>query len=202
MSAPIRITAIENGPFKMSGVESLSYCGETQQAKETVFLCRCGESKNAPFCDGTHKADGFDSTPSADTQGEQRIWQGKRISTRFNTEVCIHAYDCKPLKALREQEPNDESDATARRIAEVVRACPSGALSYQFAESIDDATDTVKASVTIAAGGEIRVVGGAECENFNLQAGQTGDRLTLCRCGLSKNKPYCDFSHRKKDGFR
>ena len=58
---PIKITMIKDGPLMVEGtckVEKQS--GEAVKEGEKLFLCRCGESKNKPFCDGSHKAAGFE----------------------------------------------------------------------------------------------------------------------------------------------
>lgn len=54
------ITPSENGSLKVEGnVEICCGSGRSIQTKTKVFLCRCGQSKNKPFCDGSHKAAGF-----------------------------------------------------------------------------------------------------------------------------------------------
>ena len=82
----------------------------------------------------------------------------------------------------------------------MVRSCPSGALSYEGKDvAAPQAADL--AEVEIMEGGEVRI----QCDfeiNAELQERQVSDRATLCRCGLSKNKPWCDGQHKKRDGFR
>lgn len=51
---------IENGPLEVSGdFEILDTKGIKIESEKTVYLCRCGSSKNKPFCDGSHKSTGF-----------------------------------------------------------------------------------------------------------------------------------------------
>lgn len=61
MSEPITITARENGPYLIAG--QFTYLDTQGNAQKTegkmVALCRCGQSGNKPFCDGTHKKVGF-----------------------------------------------------------------------------------------------------------------------------------------------
>jgi len=61
------IETLPKGPFKVSGDFALKGTDGTQLAddKKTVFLCRCGASKNKPFCDGAHKGCDFDNEPAA-----------------------------------------------------------------------------------------------------------------------------------------
>jgi CDGSH iron-sulfur domain-containing protein 3 len=57
----VRITATENGSLKVEGpFELLDHQGQplpTREGKPT-YLCRCGKSANAPFCDGSHNRQG------------------------------------------------------------------------------------------------------------------------------------------------
>ena len=46
---------IVRGPFRLLGADG----GEIEPRRRTVALCRCGRSRIAPFCDGTHKVIGF-----------------------------------------------------------------------------------------------------------------------------------------------
>ncbi len=55
MNEKIKLTIVENGPVQVSEFESITFCGEPLQTGGTVFLCRCGESQNAPFCDASHR---------------------------------------------------------------------------------------------------------------------------------------------------
>ena len=57
-------------------------------------------------------------------------------------------------------------------------------------------------SKEIIEGGEIRIQAEFECDEIELQERQASNRVTLCRCGLSNNKPFCDGRHRKKDDFK
>ena len=59
----VTVLLIENGPLKVMGGVSLvdDVTGEPVPGgeRDAIFLCRCGESQNKPFCDGTHKRNGF-----------------------------------------------------------------------------------------------------------------------------------------------
>ena len=61
----VTITSAENGPLLVSGsVEVVSGTGHTINRCVKTALCRCGGSSNKPYCDGTHKTNGFRSTPA------------------------------------------------------------------------------------------------------------------------------------------
>jgi CDGSH-type Zn-finger protein/uncharacterized Fe-S cluster protein YjdI len=138
-------------------------------------------------------------TSEARPKRDVQVWDGKTISTFFNSNTCMHAAYCRPLKDLRQRELDGDADAAAE-IASVVQSCPSGALSYESTEVTHGEAEKT-ADVEIMEGGEVRI----QCEfeiNAEPQERQTSDRATLCRCGLSKNKPWCDGRHKKREDFR
>lgn len=57
----VQIEFIPNGPIKITGSVTLAQEDGTTEQQERVFLCRCGGSGRKPFCDGTHKRNGFRS---------------------------------------------------------------------------------------------------------------------------------------------
>ncbi len=128
-------------------------------------------------------------------------WEGKALKTFFHPNTCMHALHCKPPRELRERELAGDASA-ADEIMKVIGACPSGALTYETtAESTAPAQPDLVADVVIMEGGEIRVQRPFEINAEPLER-MTPGRLTLCRCGLSKNKPYCDGRHKKAQDFR
>ncbi len=203
MSQPVSLTIIDDGPIKVSGdAVSFAFDGATLDTKDgaDVYLCRCGQSANAPFCDGTHSKVGFKAEPAAAPTKEIRVWEGRSIKTYFNPNACMHVYKCKPLNALRERELAGED--IALEIAKVVQDCPSGALSFEAANiSEADVAITGRPHVDIQAGGEIRIQRQFEI-NAPLNEKQDDERATLCRCGRSANKPWCDGQHAKRKDFR
>jgi CDGSH-type Zn-finger protein len=202
MSDPLQILAIPSGPLKIGGVAKLDFCGERLEATGDVYLCRCGESSNMPFCDGSHKAAGFTGACDPRESKEVRVWEGRTLKTTFNPNACMHVYYCKPLGDLRAAELAGD-DSAAAEIARVVDSCPSGALLWEATGDIGAAAPLREGGhVEIVEGGEVRLIGSYECENFELMEGMDGERATLCRCGRSKNKPWCDGRHKGRKGFR
>ena len=58
----LTISSKPNGPYLVNGLTTFTNSrGEAIATKETIALCRCGESKNKPFCDGTHWTVEFDT---------------------------------------------------------------------------------------------------------------------------------------------
>jgi CDGSH-type Zn-finger protein/uncharacterized Fe-S cluster protein YjdI len=59
-NGPVAVIPLPNGPLQVKGpLEVVSGTGRTINRVEEAFLCRCGASKNKPYCDGSHKAAGF-----------------------------------------------------------------------------------------------------------------------------------------------
>lgn len=66
--ADVTIKTRENGPLLVSGPVSLTdHEGNSfdLEGKDTIALCRCGVSKNRPFCDGSHRDCGFEAAETA-----------------------------------------------------------------------------------------------------------------------------------------
>ncbi len=53
------IVIIKNGPLQIKGSLSIKHKDGKEETQKEVYLCRCGQSENKPFCDGTHKKCGF-----------------------------------------------------------------------------------------------------------------------------------------------
>jgi CDGSH-type Zn-finger protein len=69
MSDPVVIRCRENGPLVIQGtVRIVDHLGQEltpPPGKDAIALCRCGASKNKPFCDGSHRTCGFQGTNPA-----------------------------------------------------------------------------------------------------------------------------------------
>lgn len=201
MSKPIQITVTENGPLKVSCAQAMAVTHKGQalahEGGQDLYLCRCGQSKNAPYCDGTHNKVGFDGSAGAPRERPVKVWEGRTIQTQFDRGLCMHIYKCEPLDALRKAELEGD-DTAAQQIADVVQRCPSGAL--QFTSGSAQAPEPAGPALVIREGAEIQVQGRFEI-NHPLRPGQPETRATLCRCGLSKNKPWCDGRHTQAKDF-
>lgn len=126
--------------------------------------------------------------------GVERV-DGEKLTLLFEAKRCIHARFCvtgAPKVFLANvQGPWLHPDAMdVERLAEIAHACPSGAIRYMRRDGRPDETaPPVNLAATREAGpyafrGDLRLAGKV-----------AGFRATLCRCGASKNKPFCDGSH-------
>jgi CDGSH-type Zn-finger protein len=201
MSDSVSVTVLPDGPLKISGAKRVKFCGEPIESEGDVILCRCGESANAPFCDGSHARVGFSGERDSKEPKEVREWEGNTLRTFFNPNTCMHAFYCKSLGGLRERELAGDAEA-ATQIMRVVGTCPSGALTYETKAEVPEAGGaSFDADIEIMEGGEVRLQCAFDID-VPLNERQREERATLCRCGLSNSKPWCDGQHKKKDGFR
>lgn len=198
-----------DGPYAVTGLETLSDASDRPivHAELVVKLCRCGGSMNKPFCDGTHRRNGFSGARIADGSADKvKSFAGPGITIHDNRSVCVHAAKCteglpKVFK-YGERPWIDPAGAQPQQIVETVRRCPSGALSYTI-EGKERAPETWPSAITVMKDGPYAVLG-VELLGVDFAKGVPRERYTLCRCGASKNKPFCDASHAAvgfKDGL-
>jgi CDGSH-type Zn-finger protein/uncharacterized Fe-S cluster protein YjdI len=136
-------------------------------------------------------------TPPPSTSAGVETAQGRRIELQFEARRCIHSRFCvtwAPKVFLANvQGPWIHPDAVpVEQLVEVAHACPSGAIRYRRK---DGAPDEPVPAVNLAS---VREAGPyAFRAALQIDGVPAGFRATLCRCGASKNKPYCDGSHQK-----
>jgi CDGSH-type Zn-finger protein/uncharacterized Fe-S cluster protein YjdI len=133
---------------------------------------------------------------SSAVDGVERV-EGKSLTVIYEGKKCIHARLCvtgAPSVFLANvQGPWIHPDALAvESVVEIAHACPSGAIRYRRKDGTPDETPPPVNLLVIREAGPYAVRADLRL------AGQAGAyRATLCRCGASKNKPYCDGSHRE-----
>jgi len=201
-----KIAPLPNGPYYLLNdpepkvVENLTNSkGASLSSVRGVALCRCGGSKNKPFCDGTHGTNGFSGEKVTDGKLDKRDnYVGKKITIHDNRGICAHAGRCTDNLASvwkMNTEPWIAPDGAAvDAIIETIRKCPSGALSYSL-EKVEYRDQDRKPMVTVSKDGPYLVTGGIELVGVPRGEGASTEHYTLCRCGGSKNKPFCDGTH-------
>ncbi len=194
------ISLEKDGPLKVTGLSGFfNSRGEEIAAKKTIFLCRCGASKNKPFCDGTHTAIGFtDEKSDARVPDRLETYEGGEVTVLDNRGVCSHAGFCTsglPTVWRTAVEPwIDPDGASKTEIVEIIRKCPSGALSYLEDGQAQTAFHE-SAEVQVSRDGPYYVRGEVALEGVDFGEGASREHYVLCRCGASRNKPFCDGSH-------
>jgi CDGSH-type Zn-finger protein/uncharacterized Fe-S cluster protein YjdI len=129
-----------------------------------------------------------------------RTYESEPVDVSYDLKRCIHAEECvRRLNAVFDTHKRpwiQPEHGTADSIAETIHHCPSGALRYARkdggpAESVPGMnTIRLQANGPLYVRGDITIIDGNE--TFVLQ----DTRVALCRCGDSKNKPFCDNSHK------
>ena len=215
----VTVTVTKNGPYIVAGAVPLfeqvilaNQEGESERwgekampsAGEKFALCRCGHSSNKPFCDGTHKKIGFDGAETASRQDyldQAQMFDGPELALLDVPDLCAFARFCDPNgQVWNEVAETSDPDVRARFVAQV-HNCPSGrlvvwdkqrgeALEPDFEPSIGFIKDPVE-----KCSGPIALRGAISLQSADGQEYQRRNRMTLCRCGASKNKPFCDGSH-------
>jgi CDGSH-type Zn-finger protein/uncharacterized Fe-S cluster protein YjdI len=129
------------------------------------------------------------------TEKRDRRYTGTDVDITYNLKRCIHAERCVHQLAQvfdKNARPWINPDgATAEEIAATIRDCPSGALHYWRKDGGAAEAVPEKNTVIVWRDGPLQFTG-------DLGDGET--RATLCRCGASHNKPFCDNTH-KEIGF-
>ena len=214
-----KIIVTKDGPYLVSGAlplgekiivtneeeESLEYKdGKDYPAVAQYALCRCGRSGNKPFCDGTHKKFRFDGTETASRKSYAERAMAIEGPTLVLTDVenlCAFARFCDPKGQVWNLVQQPDNPETRRLVEHKAGHCPSGRLVVwdrktnkpiepKFEQSLGLIEDTAK-----KVRGPIWVRGGIPIISADGETYEVRNRVTLCRCGKSNNKPFCDGSH-------
>ena len=191
---------LSNGPIQVKNVTLLkSSDGLILESKKSMILCRCGQSSTKPYCDGTHKKVNFKDEKLEDRQLRKvDVYQGKNITIIDNRGICAHTGHCTndlPHMFRMKTEPWIDPDAEENEtVIKTIRKCPSGALSYSIDDKVHDSIKREPA-IIVSKDGPYFVQGGIAFEDPNGDVTESSEHYALCRCGGSKNKPFCDGSH-------
>lgn len=194
------ITVAENGPYIVTGpCRLVDARGAEVPAGATFALCRCGNSSRKPFCDGTHAKIGFDGRRfETAVSGAAQSHRGTRITIHDNRAICAHAGVCTdhlPAVFRLGEEPWIDADAaSAEAIVALINRCPSGALGYSVG-GVPPAGIPRERAISCSRNGPLHVTGDMALKTIDGLAPRFPDHYALCRCGGSKNKPFCDGTH-------
>jgi CDGSH-type Zn-finger protein len=214
-----RVTVMQNGPYVVTGSVKLSEQiiatdadgasqdwieKELPSAGPTFALCRCGHSNKKPFCDGSHLRIGFDGTEVADRTpflDQAQKFDGPSLALLDVESLCAFARFCDANGQVWSQVARTADPERRETFIRQVQNCPSGrlvvwnkdsgaALEPEFAASIGLIEDPVE-----ACSGPLWLRGGIPLISADGEEYEIRNRMTLCRCGESKNKPFCDGTH-------
>jgi CDGSH-type Zn-finger protein/uncharacterized Fe-S cluster protein YjdI len=132
-------------------------------------------------------------------------FEGEKVDVAWDGRLCIHVQECTRAKGkLFESGRNPWGQPDLGEpdyVAEVARRCPTGALTYERKDGGAGETAPEANTVVISNNGPLYVEGDLRIDGAEDDMPGVRYRAALCRCGDSKNKPFCDNSH-EKEGFR
>ncbi|HEX2425399.1 MAG TPA: CDGSH iron-sulfur domain-containing protein [Actinomycetota bacterium] len=220
MTAPpeMSITVTENGPYMVAGGVPLALQtivsdeedisvewreGGSFDAEREYRLCRCGQSSTKPFCDDSHERVGFDGTETATrepylAQAEEQ--DGPTLILTDAEQLCAFARFCDYGGRIWNLVERDDRESAALTVREATR-CPSGRLVAWDRSTQEPHEESYPPSIGVVedptekVSGPLWVRGGIQVIAADGHRYEVRSRITLCRCGRSSNKPFCDGTH-------
>jgi CDGSH-type Zn-finger protein len=215
----VKVAVTKDGPYLVSGRVPLSKQiigtnaqgesekweqGQTYPEQDKYALCRCGHSHNKPFCDGTHAKVHFDGTETASRapyEQQAQVTDGPVMQLADAESLCAFARFCDPNGQVWTQVERTNDAKVRENFVRQVGNCPSGrlvALDKKTGKAvephlpvsiglIEDPSQQCSGPIWLRGGISVTAADGTEYEVRN--------RVTLCRCGGSQNKPFCDGTH-------
>jgi CDGSH-type Zn-finger protein len=214
-----KVTVSKDGPYLVSGRIPLAKQtivadreGGSQSWKESdpfpaqdsYALCRCGHSKSKPFCDGTHQKVGFVGTETASRDAylkQAQRMEGPAMALTDAEALCAFARFCDPNGQVWNQVEQTDDARVREEFVRQVNNCPSGRLVAWERKTGKPVEHALPVSIGVIedpperVSGPLWLRGGIPVTAADGFSYEVRNRVTLCRCGASKNKPFCDGSH-------
>ena len=214
-----KITVTKNGPYLVSGnlpltKESIISDKEGYpikygkrkhyKVKEDYTLCRCGRSKNKPYCDKTHIKISFNGTETAcgkNSLEQVKKTPGPALILNDVPKLCASARFCTRAGGIRELVKDSDVKKSKKTAIQQVCNCPSGSLEILDRKTNKPIEPYLKPSISLLedpdkeVSGPIWIKGNIPIESLDKIPYKTRNRITLCRCGKSDNKPFCSGNH-------
>lgn len=223
-----QIRVEKNGPYHVTGdvplvrkIQVVSEFGEPLTWRkegelavngEKYRLCRCGQSRHLPFCDGTHQTVGFDGTEQAPTDStSERSFElpgGTHIVVSKDPTLCNLSGFCgMRSEGIFDLVPRTADTEVRSLVIAMVERCPSGSLTWRLEPESPDIEPDLPAQIALVTEitsdgpitGPLWVTGGIPVERSDGEPFENRNRVTLCTCGRSSSKPLCDGTHRPMD---
>lgn len=212
----MKIKIIQHGPYQVSGniplklgynhkANSIYEWVETKQlsTEATYYLCRCGQTKAAPFCSGEHKHIQFDGIETAEMTAYQK--RAKKISgptlDLLDDQRCAYARYChRQHGSVWRLTKTSDIPEHQQEVIEGSTLCPAGRITA-FDKSGTPYEQHVEEQIRVCEDPSKNVSAHlATCGNIELESAEgvlyeNRPRRALCRCGASKGKPFCDAAH-------
>lgn len=214
----MKVKITEEGPYEVTGNIPLKIVkigadkhgtsvkwivGESFDVPETYHLCRCGHSKNKPFCDSSHDKYEFNHKETADNKPYLdgcQMYKGKKVSLLDNEQYCVVARFCDRGIGVWDAAIDSDKPENEKLAIEEACDCPSGRLTIVGEDGNLIETKLDKEIYMIEDDpkgyqGSVWVRGGIQVEGSDGKKYEIRNRVTLCRCGESSNMPFCDATH-------
>jgi CDGSH-type Zn-finger protein len=215
----VRVVVSEDGPYIVSGNVPLAKQiistdaeggseswkqGKEYSPQETYSLCRCGQSRTKPFCDGSHLRTHFDGTETASREPylkQAEAMEGPHMLLTDAQGLCAFGRFCDPNGQVWNQVNHTDKAGERENLVRQAGNCPAGRLVVWDKKTGKALEPELPVSIGLIedpaqeCSGPIWVRGGIQIESADGFEYEVRNRVTLCRCGQSRNKPFCDGSH-------
>jgi CDGSH-type Zn-finger protein len=213
------IVIVENGPYLVRGPMPLAIAtiepnegggswtwrhGRAFDTPANYALCRCGASKNKPFCDGSHQREHFDGAETASrtpfAAGVTTI-DGPVYRLEDAVPLCAFARFCDNAGGIWSVVATAEDGVAVETVVHEAASCPSGRLVLRDVRTNDAVEPELERSIAVVedpaknCSGPLWLRGGIPVVSTDGTSYDVRNRQTLCRCGRSANKPFCDGTH-------
>ena len=213
------VRVVKDGPYLVSGSVPLFHMiiqcgsngipekwvvGERLNASESYGLCRCGHTGNKPFCDGAHVKVNFEGKETSDNEPFEvmaKVIDGPELRLKDAEILCASARFCHRGGDIWVNVPKSDDPAAKHNAIDDACDCPSGRLVVSDKKNGLTIEPILEKSIGVIedpsknVDGPLWVRGGIPVYSANGKLYEIRNRVTLCRCGKSTNKPFCDSSH-------
>ncbi|MCJ0763377.1 CDGSH iron-sulfur domain-containing protein [Variovorax terrae] len=217
--AKITVVVSKDGPYLVKGAVPISTQtigtdaqGGSERWEESeplpvqanCALCRCGQSGHKPYCDGSHSRVGFDGTETASREpflSQAKVLDGPAMQLADAEGLCAFGRFCDPHGQVWSQVAQTHDPRVRTMFIRQVGHCHSGRLAAwdkatgQFIEPVLPLSIGLVEDPAEQCSGPLWLRGGIAVVSSDGFAYEVRNRVTLCRCGQSNNKPFCDGTH-------
>jgi len=198
---PVFTTTIECGG---DGTPIRWVIGKALDTPEKCILCRCGQTNKKPFCDGSHVKVKFDGSEVSDNEPFEKMakeYDGPTLKLKDAEILCASARFCHRGGDIWNVITKSDDPKAKKNVIENACDCPSGRLVVIDKETSTPVEPVLAKSIGLiedpakGVSGPFWIRGGIPVYSSDGILYEVRNRVTLCRCGKSTNKPFCDSSH-------
>lgn len=171
---------------------------------KVAALCRCGISEKKPFCDGSHVHAHWDSRETSTKEPilkGAKAYEGPTQVLADNEKYCAFARFCDAYGQIWNLVERSATEDEQKLVEHEGGHCPAGRLilinkeTREVYEPKHDPSIGVIQDPVMKVSGPLWVKGGIRIESEDGSSYEIRNRVTLCRCGMSSNKPFCNGAH-------